>query len=278
MRFYLYTLFIAGSIIAGIQAQAQSLRYQVALPYISLGAYSTRQTDAFSFINNQAALARQKVGAIGVYGERRFLLEENSVYGLAMALPTKLGSVGLSLTYAGFTNFNEHKAGLAYARSLGEKIDLGIQFNYYGYRVPGYGDASAINGEIGLLMHLSDKLTTGVHAYNPVGTKLGKSGDEKLAAAYNFGVGYDATDNFYISTELIKEEGKPINATGGIRYQFMQKFFARAGFTSDTGSAFGGVGVSWSVFRLDVSGSYHPQLGLSPGLMFIVNFKDAADK
>jgi len=32
-------------------------------------------------------------------------------------------------------------------------------------------------------------------------------------------------------------------------------------------------GVSWDNFRVDVSASYHPQLGLSPGLMLIVNFK-----
>jgi hypothetical protein len=27
--------------------------------------------------------------------------------------------------------------------------------------------------------------------------------------------------------------------------------------------------------RLDISGSYHPQLGLSPGLLLLVNFKKA---
>lgn len=258
--------------------QAQNLRYQLALPYLSLGAYSTKQQDAFSFINNQAALAKIKLPGVGVYGERRFMLEENSVYGLAVAIPTSMGNLGLSMNYRGFSAFNEQKAGLAYARSLGEKIDVGIQFNYYSYRVAGYGNASAINGEIGLLMHVTEKLTTGIHAYNPVGTKLGKTGDEKLAAAYNFGVGYDATENFYVSTELVKEEGKPINAVGGIRYQFMKKFFARAGFMSDTGSGYGGVGVAWNNLRLDVSGSFHPQLGFSPGLMFIINFGSEDEK
>ena len=54
-----------------------------------------------------------------------------------------------------------------------KKADVGVQFNYYGYRVPAYGNASSINFEIGILIHLTDKLSTGLHVYNPVGGKLG---------------------------------------------------------------------------------------------------------
>lgn len=243
------------------------------MPYISLGSYSQKQNDVFSFTNNQAALAKQKNAAVGIYGERRFLLADNSSYELAAAFPSRLGNFGIKLNYAGFTNFNENALGLAYARSLGSKIDIGIQFNYYGYRIPTYGNASALNFEIGAIMHLTEKINAGLHVYNPVGGKLGKSGDEKLASAYKFGLGYDASDNFFVSIETIKEEDKPLNVTGGIQYQFEKQFFARAGFVSETGSAFAGVGVSWKSIRLDISTNYHPQLGFSPGLSLIANFK-----
>lgn len=252
---------------------SQTLRYSVSMPYTSLGAYTTRQMDPFGFTNNQAALAQVKTAGVGVFGERRFLLTENSVYGLAAAIPTKQGNFGLQVNYAGFKNFNEQKAGLAYARKLGKLLDLGIQFNYYSYRVPQYGNASSINFEIGAILHFTDKLNGGIHIYNPVGGKLGKLQDEKLASAYKFGMGYDASDNFYVSAEIIKEEDKPVNVNGGIQYQFLQQFFARAGFVSATGSGFAGVGVGWKNLRLDVSGSYHPDLGISPGILLVVNFK-----
>ena len=45
---------------------AQSLRYSLAQPYISLSAYSVQQNDAFSFTGNQAALAATKHAGIGV--------------------------------------------------------------------------------------------------------------------------------------------------------------------------------------------------------------------
>lgn len=244
------------------------------MPYISLGAYSTQQADVFSFGNNQAALASAKAPSVGIFGERRFLLAENSLYSLAATIPTSLGNFGLLINYAGFKNFNENKIGLAYGRSLGSKIDIGVQFNYYGYRIPAYGNASTINFEAGAIVHISEKLNAGLHIYNPIAAKLGKETDEKLAAAYKMGIGYDASENFYVSAEIIKEEDKQVNVTGGIQYRFKKQFFLRAGFVSETSGGFGGAGLLWKNLRLDVSANYHPQLGFSPGLLLILKFKE----
>lgn len=244
------------------------------MPYVSLGAYSSKQQDPFAFTNNQAALAQIKNAGVGLFGERRFMLPENSIYGLAAAIPSRMGNFGIQINYAGFNNFNENKLGLAYGRNLGKLLDVGIQFNYYSYRIPQVGTSSSINFEIGAIMHFSEKFNGGVHVYNPVGGNLGKNGEEKLASAYKLGMGYDASDNFYVSAELIKEEDKPVNVTGGVQYQFAKQFFARAGFISETGGGYAGVGLGWKYLRLDFSASYHPQLGFSPGIMMIVNFKE----
>lgn len=272
----IYTsLFLLFLVINAANTNAQAVRYSISMPYISLGAYSTAQTDPFGFTANQAALAAVKTGGVGIFGERRFLLSENSLYGLAATILTSHGNFGLQVNYSGFKNFNENKIGLAYARNLGKVIDLGVQFNYYGYRVPQYGNASAVNFEMGVMLHISDKLNAGVHIYNPVGGGLGKgTEEEKLASAYKLGLGYDATENFYVSAEIIKEEDKPVNVTGGVQYHFAKQFFARAGFISETGSAYAGLGLGWKNLRLDLAGNYHPQLGLSPGIMLVINFKE----
>lgn len=253
--------------------KAQSLRYSLAQPYISLSAYSQHQTDPLSFTGNQAALARAKNTGIGIYAERRFMLAETSVYTLAASVPTGMGNFGIQVNYAGFKNFNENKIGLAYCRKLGKLIDLGVQFNYYGYRIPSYGNASAINFELGAIFHLTDKLNAGVHLYNPVGGKLGKNKEEKLASVYKAGLGYDASDKFFIGSEIIKEEEKPVNVLAGLQYRFAKQFFAKAGFISESTTVYAGAGVGWKNLRLDISSSYHPQLGFSPGLLLIMNFK-----
>lgn len=252
---------------------AQSLRYSLAQPYISLSAYSQKQNDPLSFTGNQAALTRTKHAGIGVFGERRFMLKETSVYTLASSLPTRLGNFGIYVNYAGFKNFRENKIGLAYARTLGKLIDVGVQFNYYGYSISTYGKASAINFEIGAIMHLTDKLNAGVHVYSPVGGKLGKNREEKIASAYKAGLGYDASERFFISTEIIKEEDKAINVIAGLQYRFAKQFFARAGFISESTTAYAGAGIAWKNMRLDITTSYHPQLGFSPGILLILDFK-----
>ena len=259
---------------AGYLVVGQSLRYSVGMPYLTLSAYSTKQTDPFSFTGNQAALAKMSTGGVGIYGERRFLLADNTIYSVAAAVPTKLGNFGVQVNYAGFQNFNEQKAGLAYGRSLGEKVDIGVQFNYYGYIIPAYQNSSAINFEAGAIFHVSEKLNAGVHVYNPVGGTIDKANDEKLAAAYKFGLGYDASENFYVSTEIVKEEDQPVNVTGGFQYRFKKQFFARAGFRSDNNTGYAGFGFLYEKLRIDVAASFHPQLGVSPAVLLIYNFKE----
>lgn len=249
---------------------AQSLRYNVAMPYLSLSAYSAKQSDVFAFKFNQAALAKTQSWGVGVFSERRFLLAENSVYSAAAAFNGgRLGNFGCNVTYAGYSLFSENNIGLSYAKSLGQKVDIGIQFNYYGSKTAGYGNANTFNFEGGAMFHLTEKLHAGIHVYNPVGGVINKLENEKLAAVYKMGLGYDISDDFYCSTEIVKEENKPLNVIAGAQYRFAGQFFAKAGVCSDTGTGFGGVGIAWNGLRLDVAASYHPQLGMSPALMFI---------
>ena len=260
-------------VIINYDAGAQSLRKPVAASYTGLGAYSTGQVDVFSVASNQAALAQIKNPSLGIYGERRFLLTPVNMYTALFAMPTKQGNFAFQADYFGYKNYNESQLGIAYARNVGNKLDIGIKFNYYSFRIPGYGGSSAVNFEIGCIAHLTDKLNAGVHFYNPVGGMLSKTTDEKLSSIYKFGIGYEASDQFFISAEIMKQEDLPVNVNAGVQYNFEKQLFARFGIATETASPYAGAGVSWSNFRIDVSASYHPQLGISPGLMLIMNFK-----
>jgi hypothetical protein len=255
-------------------AHSQSLRRPVAASYIGLGAYSINHVDAFSFTSNQAALAQMKSPAIGVYGERRFLLDATNMYSAVFVLPTSQGNFGVQADYFGFKNYNESQLGIAYARNVGGLIDIGIKFNYYSFRIPSYQSSSAVNFEIGAIAHLTDKLNAGVHFYNPVGGELSKTNNEKLGSIYKFGIGYEPSESFLVSAEIVKQEDLPVNINAGVQYNFLKQFFARVGIASENESPYAGAGISWNNIRLDVSASYHPQLGFSPGLMVIVNFKN----
>jgi hypothetical protein len=251
----------------------QTVHRPVAAVYTGLGAYSNNHIDVFSFSNNQASLAQMKYASAGVYGERRFMLNELSLYQLAIAVPTNSGNFGFKAGYFGFSDYNESQMGLAYARKLGNKVDVGVQFNYNGIQVSGYGNSSAINFEIGTVFHLTDRLNAGVHAYNPVGGKYGKDSEEKLASIYTVGLGYEASDKFFVSAEIEKEENQTVNVNAGMQYKFLPQFMIRAGIVTNTSVLYGGASLFLKTFRLDVAASYHPQLGVTPGLLLIYDFK-----
>ncbi|MBD0331485.1 MAG: hypothetical protein ICV66_02410 [Chitinophagaceae bacterium] len=263
---------------ASVLVNAQILRTPVAATYTLLAVYSTQQADVFSFTNNQAALASTKIFSAGIYGERRFMLEELSLYSFAASLPTATGNFGLKTGYFGNIDYNETQIGLAYGRNLGTRVSIGAQFNYYSFKAAGYGGASTVNFEAGLIFHITEQLNAGVHAYNPTSSQIGKNLEEKLPASYSAGIGYDASDKFFFSGEIEKVEDENINVNAGMQYKFLEIAFARAGFSSGTSSYYLGLGFVLKPFRVDATASIHPQLGVTPGVMLIFNAKSRNDK
>lgn len=253
-------------------SQAQVLRRPLAATYTGMGAYSINHADVFSFTANQASLAQLKNSAAGVYGERRFLLSELNNYTATIGLTTNSGNFGVKANYSGFSDYNETQLGLAYGRKMGNKVDIGAQINYQSIRINSYGNASAVSFELGTILHLTDKLHAGLHATNPVGGKFGKDQQEKLSSVYSFGIGYEASDKFLVSAEIQKEEDQPVNVNAGVQYKFIPQLLVRAGMSSATSAAWLGLGLTIKSFRLDVTTSYHPQLGITPGVLMLFNF------
>jgi hypothetical protein len=261
-----FLLFIAA------RSDSQTLRRPVATGYTGLGAYSINHSDVFSFTANQAALAQLKNISAAVYGERRFLLGELNNYSAVIGMPTSSGNFAVKANYSGFSDYNETQLGIAYGRKLGNKADIGAQFNYYAIRMAGYGNASAISFELGTILHITDRLHAGVHVNNPAGGKFGKDQQEKLSSLYSFGLGYDASKKFLVSVEIEKEESQPVNVNAGIQYKFLPQLLARAGIATATSTGWLGIGLSFKSFRLDVTAGYHPQLGVTPGVLLLFNW------
>jgi hypothetical protein len=261
-----------------LTGSGQTVRRPVAALYTGLGSYSNNHIDVFSAVHNQASLAQVKNPSAGVYGERRFMLDELSLYQLGVAMPTRSGNFAVKAGYFGFSDYNESQIGLAYGRKVGAKIDVGVQFNYNGIRINGYGNSSAINFEIGTILHLTEKLNAGIHANNPVGGKFGKNQEEKLASIYTVGLGYEASEKFFVSAEIEKEEDQPVGVNAGLQYKFLPQLLARAGIATNTSNVYAGVGLFLRSFRLDVVAGYHPQLGVTPGVLLLYNFSKKSNE
>jgi hypothetical protein len=236
--------------------------------YTQLNAYSSASADAFSWAANQASLSPLKNFSAGVYGERKFMLQDLSLYRLAIALPSSNGNFGIRADYFGSSAYNESAFGLAYARRMGQ-FDVGVQFNYYLFNAGGYGRASIVNAELGAILHVTSQFQTGVHFYNPAPIPLGKSAGEQLPSVYSAGFGYDPSPKFFIGANIEKTEGRPVNIITGFQYSFLEKLFVRGGIASASQEFYFGFGFLLDGFRIDVTASVHPVLGPTPGLMLV---------
>lgn len=254
-----------------ISLPAQTIRRPVAASFAGTGAYSKRQADALSGMINQASMAGFNRFKAVLYAEKRYLLQEWQQLQVAASTPLQSGQIGMHLLYSGSSGYRETQAGLAYARNIGSKLDAGVQFNYHSMGIGGiYGSASAISFEAGTILHLSDKVHAGVHINNPIGGKWSKEGSGKLPAVYSFGIGYDASAIFFAGIEMVKEEDQPVSIQAGFGYQPLPLIRIRAGVATATASAWMTLGIQWKGWGLDMAAAYHPQLGISPGILLSV--------
>lgn len=259
-------------VICQLPSLGQTVRQPLIVNYPAIGAYSKTRADVFSMLVNPAALARVKGTSAGVYAERRFSLSAFSQYTAAVALPTSSGNFGIQADYFGYSNYNETQLGLAYGRSLGKKLDVGVKFNYYNLRIPGYIASSTFHFEAGAVMHLTDQLHAGFSVFNPVGGVLNKQTDEKIASVYRGGLGYEVSDKFFITADVVKEENKEVGVLAAFEYAFIQQLKLRAGVNTVNNQPFMGVGLYLGPIRVDVAGSWHQQLGFTPAVQLLFDF------
>jgi len=227
--------------------------------------------DAFSFLQNQAALPAIKTFSAAVSAERRYLLQELSHYEAAMVLPTISGSFGFIGSYFGSVAYHETAAALAYGRRM-NKIDVGMQADYTNNRAAGYSSRSSINVEGGIIFQISGQLRAGFHVFNPFSLQL--KNNEQASTSFSAGIGYDGSENFHFEVVLQKVEMSPVNVCATFHYAPTAKIFFRTGISCAMPMLFAGAGILLQNIRVDVMATWHPYLGITPGFAVVLNKKN----
>lgn len=239
---------------------------------LSLGTSSLTLSDPYSILNNQAAMAFQKEISFSLYAEQRFLQNELSYYAGGFSLPTKSGVFGLAVNYSGFDLYNEKKIGLAYARLFSEKVSGGIQIDYLSTAISEYGTASAFTFEAGLLVKISDQLSTAAHVFNPVAIKSGFE-EEKIPTLFRLGLSYEAGKKVLIITEAEKDIDHPARVKAGVEYRIIEVLHLRGGVATNPAQYSLGIGINIKDLKIDLASAYHQVLGVTPALSINYSFR-----
>jgi hypothetical protein len=242
---------------------------------VSLGnAYTGIRGDLWTLYFNPAGISGTGDIRAGAYVERRFMLAELSYGTAAVVIPFKENhAAGISFGSFGFDAYRETHLSAAYATTLFDRFSLGAKLNYESISIAGYGSASTVFVDFGLLASLSESLSLGASGINLNQARIkGEFGSEEIPSLIRAGLAYQPTEKLLLTTDIQKLLNRELSFRGGIEYGIASFLKARAGFNTQPLTVSAGVGFVFRGITLDFASSYHEQLGYSPHISLEYRF------
>ncbi len=216
---------------------------------------------------NQAGLAGVEGLEVGVFLENRFLVAEMANGGGAIAHPLGNGVLAFSFNTFGYSAYHTGKYGLAYAKKLGEKLNLGVQIDYRSAVIgEGYGKSSTFMIEGGFQYNLTDQLMMTGHVSNPSRAKLSEYNNERIPTMLKGGVKYDFSEKVFLVAELWKDIDSKEQFRAGVEYRMVEFLTLRGGMGTNPSLVSFGFSLNWKNTHVDFASSYHTVLGFSPSI------------
>ena len=231
---------------------------------------SVTSYDFWSISHNQAGMTSIRNFSAGIYYENRFGLKELGLKSGAVILPLKSGVFGLNIKNFGYSQYNETKIGLAYAKQFSPKFSAGVQLDYLSTHIAeNYGNTSAIAAEAGIIYKLNTKMAIGAHIYNPTRAKIASYNDERAPTIAKLGLSYIFSEKVMIAIETEKDIQYDPYFKAGIEYHPIKQLYIRTGISTNPVLNAFGFGLDFKNFKFDFATSYHRTLGFTPQFSII---------
>lgn len=258
------------SLVFYIPAFSQSSILLSSLNTPGVNSYSSDNADVLSIEHNQGILAEVKKFSIGVNGERKFLLNDLSDYIVTAVLPIKEGAFGCIINRTGAIAYSQSLFGLSYGRKINDRMNVGVQFNYYLMNRMYFGNTSIINADLSLSAKVADQLYAGLQLHNLLPSVINKP-DERVPFQISSGLGYVVSKELFLGMMIRKIETAALDWIPEIDYAINKIISARLGVQTSASLYFGAIGIILGNYKLEVTSSIHPYLGITPGLGLIYN-------
>jgi hypothetical protein len=231
----------------------------------AMGNAAVAVSDLWSVHHNQAGLASINSFQAGMHHENRFMVPEFAVQAMALALPTRPGTIAVSYTYFGFSKYNETRFGLGFGKKLGEKLSAGVQFNYLHTFISGdYGNSGNITAEGGFIFQPADRLFIAAHIYNPARTGMQTYYEQLIPAVLKFGLAGYLGEKIFAAAETEKAHDHRAIFKAGLEMGFGEPLYLRAGISSGPVKGSFGAGYVFGRLVADIAFTDHPVLGFTP--------------
>ncbi len=239
----------------------------------AMGTAGVTFHDVWAVQNNQAGLAGLESMAIGFHFENRYLTPQYGLKALAFGLPTSQGTFGVNVSYFGYSLYNESKIGLAYARKFNDYFSIGIQLDYLNYFIADYyGNRGTAVAELGIISKPLDKLTFGVHIYNPTLSQVADYNNERIPTIVKVGLNYKFNDKFLMAVETEKDIDFKPRYKVGMEYYIIDNVALRTGIITNPFENSFGIGYIKKRISASIAFTTNKILGLTPHVSFQYKF------
>lgn len=232
-----------------------------------MGSVCVMRQGFWPSFRNQASLAFNKSLSAGIGYENRFGISELGTKTAAFIIPAGKSSLGIVYSHFGYPDFRRETGGIACGMPLSEKIAAGIQIDYYSEKTSGeYENFQTVTFETGIIIMPTDKISVGIHIFNPVPNSIRKS---SLPSSIRAGAGITLSKVLFagFETEMISGE-KPTLRTG-FEYEAGSQLWLRGGFNSENTSFTMGIGCQIKSLKLDLGFASHERLGITSSVTIV---------
>ncbi len=256
---------ILSTFILIISAKFVFAQYNQGARLTAIGNASAAVFDTWSVNANPAGITREKT-ATGALNYTKFLFgDELSEQSFAFIAPVKNDFFALNVNRYGISEFNEIKAGIAFAKQFGEELSIGVKANYHQVKITNYGNANTFSVDVGANYALNKEINLGLYVNNPSSQDY-KSADVEtyIPTAIHFGATYEPSNKVILATTITKDFDRKFDVGFGVDYKFYDFLSVRGGLTAKPFKQYFGIGVNYEQLKFDLATSSHPQIGFTP--------------
>lgn len=236
-----------------------------------MGSVSVTSKDDWAIFNNPAGISeKEQTSALFAYRTIFDFTPFNTV-SAGGVLPTKIGTVGVSVFRFGDDEFNSQMLSGMFSHQIGI-VGLGLRANYLQFNIEGFGRKAIFVADIGAIAKLSDQLSFGVQVTNFSQSSLSADDQERVPTIINIGFSYEPTTDLFITLEGEKDVDLEADLKMGLEYKILDKVFVRTGFTIDAGTHSFGAGIELDQFFFDYGIKIDQFLGNNHNLGLVFTF------
>ena len=219
---------------------------------------------------NQALLTQYPKLSIGFNYLNRFNIRELGTRTAGLIIPAGTTSLGILYSHFGYSEFRREITGLACGVTLSENISAGVQIDYLSEKKSGeYENHGSLTCEAGLFIKVSEKISAGIHIFNPVPNSVRNT---FMTSTLTAGAGIDISPVLYAAVEVEMNSGQMPEIRSGFDYEAVENLWIRGGFSTRNTSFTLGIGYLMKTVKLDLGFATHEKLGVTSGasLIFLI--------